>query len=295
MSGWLSDKGWGGDLASPGPIGNVTPSTGAFTTLSATTSVTSPIVKADGSGGGVLQSSNGTQCMQWGGGGGANVTIDGGLSAAASVTLQTGTANGVLYLNGSKAATTYNKFWFDGTNLVIGNTANGYNAQFMCFGGNGIFAYSTGTALTGQQGAHVLRADSATVPTLEIENEAATGYMIKFTTNGGSVCGSISFTPSATAYNTGSDYRLKNIESKLENSGNYIDALNPVRGTWKADDSVFIGLIAHEVQEISETLIATGVKDGDEMQAMNYASPEIIANIIAELQSIRKRLNKAGL
>ena len=128
MSGWLSDKGWGGDLASPGPIGNVTPSTGAFTTLSATTSVTSPIVKANGSGGGVLQSSNGTQCMQWGGGGGANVTIDGGLSAAASVTLQAGTANGVLYLNGSKAATSGSGLVFDGSNFGLGVTPSGWGS-----------------------------------------------------------------------------------------------------------------------------------------------------------------------
>ena len=89
MSGWLSDKGWGGDLASPGPIGNVTPSTGAFTTLSATTSVTSPIVKANGSGGGVLQSSNGTACLQWGAGGGSNVTFDGGVSALDNIIIST--------------------------------------------------------------------------------------------------------------------------------------------------------------------------------------------------------------
>ena len=89
MSGWLSDKGWGGDLASPGPIGNVTPSTGAFTTLSATTSVTSPIVKANGSGGGTLQSNNGTACVQWGAGGGSNVTFDGGASALDNIIIST--------------------------------------------------------------------------------------------------------------------------------------------------------------------------------------------------------------
>ena len=89
MSGWLSDKGWGGDLASPGPIGNVTPNTGAFTTLSATTSVTSPIVKANGSGGGTLQSNNGTACLQWGAGGGSNVTFDGGASALDNIIIST--------------------------------------------------------------------------------------------------------------------------------------------------------------------------------------------------------------
>jgi hypothetical protein len=93
-----------------------------------------------------------------------------------------------------------------------------------------------------------------------------------------------------TSYNTSSDYRLKNIDGPLSNSGAYIDALKPVQGSWKADGSRFIGLLAHEVQEVSETQIATGEKDGEEMQAMDYSSPELIANLIAEIQSMRLRL-----
>lgn len=102
--------------------------------------------------------------------------------------------------------------------------------------------------------------------------------------------GSISVTTTATAYNTSSDYRLKNVEGELTNSGSYIDSLRPVHGTWKADGSKFIGLIAHEVQEVSQTKIVTGEKDGVEMQAMDYSSAEIIANLIAEVQSLRKRV-----
>jgi hypothetical protein len=95
---------------------------------------------------------------------------------------------------------------------------------------------------------------------------------------------------SSTSYNTSSDYRLKNIDGPLQNSGAYIDALNPVQGNWKADGSRFIGLLAHEVQEVSETPIAAGEKDGKEMQAMDYSAPELIANLIAEIQSLRARV-----
>jgi hypothetical protein len=42
------------------------------------------------------------------------------LSASGNVTLSGGTANGVLYLNGSKVATSGSGFAFDGTNLAIG-------------------------------------------------------------------------------------------------------------------------------------------------------------------------------
>ncbi len=107
--------------------------------------------------------------------------------------------------------------------------------------------------------------------------------------------GSISVSTSATAYNTSSDYRLKNITGPITTSGAYIDSLNPVEGTWKADGSTFVGLIAHEVQEASRTTVATGVKDGEQMQGMDYSSAEIIANLIAEVKSLRQRLAAAGI
>lgn len=94
----------------------------------------------------------------------------------------------------------------------------------------------------------------------------------------------------AVSYNTSSDYRLKNITGPITTSGAYIDSLNPVEGTWKADGSTFVGLIAHEVQEASRTQVATGEKDGEQMQAMDYSNSELIANLIAEVKSLRARV-----
>ena len=108
--------------------------------------------------------------------------------------------------------------------------------------------------------------------------------------NGNGVVGSITTNASTTSFNTSSDYRLKDVDGPITNSGAYIDALKPVQGSWKADGSRFIGLIAHEVQEVSETPIAIGEKDGEEMQGMSYSAPELIANLIAEVQSLRARV-----
>jgi hypothetical protein len=115
------------------------------------------------------------------------------------------------------------------------------------------------------------------------------GTVITFRRDTTSV-GSISVTTTATAYNTSSDYRLKNVTGPIKNSGAYIDSLNPVEGTWKADGSPFVGLIAHEVQEVSRTQVVTGEKDGEEMQGMDYSNAEIIANLIAEVKSLRSRI-----
>ena len=113
--------------------------------------------------------------------------------------------------------------------------------------------------------------------------------------NGNGQVGSIATSGSATTYNTSSDYRLKNITGPITTSGAYIDSLNPVEGTWKANGSTFVGLIAHEVQEASRTTVATGVKDGEEMQGMDYSNAELIANLIAEVKSLRQRLAAAGI
>jgi len=117
-------------------------------------------------------------------------------------------------------------------------------------------------------------------------SSALAGY---FVTSSGAA-GSISLSGTTTAYNTSSDYRLKNITGPITNSGAYIDNLNPVEGTWKADGSTFVGLIAHEVQEASRTQVATGTKDGSEMQGMDYSNSELIANLIAEVKSLRLRV-----
>ena len=119
---------------------------------------------------------------------------------------------------------------------------------------------------------------------------SGTQYLIGFYNSSSAVVGSVSTNGTTTTYNTSSDYRLKNITGPITNSGAYIDSLKPVEGTWKVDGSAFVGLIAHEVQEVSRTQVATGEKDGKEMQAMDYSSSEIIANLIAEVKSLRARV-----
>ncbi|WP_066045901.1 MULTISPECIES: tail fiber domain-containing protein [Sphingomonadales] len=106
----------------------------------------------------------------------------------------------------------------------------------------------------------------------------------------GTEVGNIFVTTTATTYNTSSDYRLKENLEPLTGSGAFIDALNPVRGMWKNGGDTFIGLIAHEVQEVCETPVATGEKDGEDMQALAYGAPEITAHMIAELKSLRARV-----
>lgn len=64
------------DLSSPPAIGGTTPNSGAFTTVTASTSVTTPTVQATNSAGLALKNSAGTTQMSMGAGGGDNLAIN---------------------------------------------------------------------------------------------------------------------------------------------------------------------------------------------------------------------------
>ncbi|NDG20171.1 MAG: hypothetical protein EB117_18180 [Betaproteobacteria bacterium] len=147
---------------------------------------------------------------------------------------------------------------------------------------------------------------------LMIGGDAAsyTCYGLRFlTNNSGNVVGSVTFSTTATTYNTSSDYRLKNITGPVTGAEAkaFIMALEPEQGTWKADGSKFVGFVAHKFQAVSPTSV-TGTKDAvDEdgnpvMQAMQASSPEVMANLVAlvqtlvtENESLKARLDAANL
>jgi hypothetical protein len=106
--------------------------------------------------------------------------------------------------------------------------------------------------------------------------------------------GTISITSSATSYNTSSDYRRKSNVKDLTGSGAFIDALKPRTFDWDSGDKG-VGFIAHEFAEVSPSSV-TGEKDAvdadgnPKYQAMQASSAEVIANLVAELQSLRQRV-----
>ena len=103
------------------------------------------------------------------------------------------------------------------------------------------------------------------------------------------VVGTIAVSGVSTFYNTSSDYRLKDITGPVTGARDFILALKPKQGTWKADGSKFVGFLAHEFQEVSPSSVS-GEKDEVDAdgkpvyQAMQASSAEVIANIIALLQ-----------
>ena len=93
-------------------------------------------------------------------------------------------------------------------------------------------------------------------------NTANTGWTpLKFWVNGTSnTVGTISVSTTATAYNTSSDYRLKNTIAPMTGALDKVALLKPCTYKWKVDGSDSQGFIAHELAEVEPGCV-TGEKD----------------------------------
>ena len=100
--------------------------------------------------------------------------------------------------------------------------------------------------------------------------------------NGTNAVGSITTSSTATAYNTSSDYRLKENVVDLTGALDRVDQLEPKRFNFIADEDTTVdGFLAHEVQDIVPEAV-TGEKDATEEYEV---SPEVLddeGNVVEE-------------
>jgi hypothetical protein len=112
--------------------------------------------------------------------------------------------------------------------------------------------------------------------------------------------GSIASNGTITTYATTSDYRLKTVIGAVTGHGARIDALEPIEYTWNSNGSRTRGFLAHKFQEVYADSV-TGAKDAVDAngkpvyQQMQAGTAEVIADLVAEIQSLRKRLADAGI
>jgi hypothetical protein len=98
------------DLSSPPAIGGTTANTITGTTITASTKFVGTNFDASGSGGGALRTSSSASVLQWGAGGGVNLTLDGAFNMnPANATIQISpTGTGTLTVNPATAGTINN-------------------------------------------------------------------------------------------------------------------------------------------------------------------------------------------
>jgi len=107
------------------------------------------------------------------------------------------------------------------------------------------------------------------------------------TSGGTAQIGDITGTTSSVAYNSGSDYRLKENVITDWDATTLLKQLKPSKFNFKDNQSETVtGFIAHEVQEVLPYLVS-GQKDGENMQSMDYGKlTPLLTKAIQEQQTI---------
>ena len=178
----------------------------------------------------------------------------------------------------------------------IGNTyfsssgfTNRASAQATSGAGLKILAYST----------------AATVEAEFFALSTSTRYAVAFSNPNG-IVGTISTNASATAYNTSSDYRLKENVVPLTGAADRLNQLQVHRFNFIADPSKTVdGFLAHEAQAVVPESV-TGAKDevDDEgnpvYQGIDQSKivPLVVAALqeaLAKIETLEQRLNDAGI
>jgi hypothetical protein len=142
--------------------------------------------------------------------------------------------------------------------------------------------------------------------TLDYAGSSANGITINDTTStngsaflsfftGGTSRGSVSNNNNTgVLYNVTSDYRLKTVVAPVSDAGTRLDALQPIEYDWNTGGRTR-GFLAHQFAEVYPNSVS-GEKDATDAegkpvyQAMQASTPEVMADLIAEIQSLRKRV-----
>lgn len=174
-------------------------------------------------------------------------------------------------------------------NLLVGKTTTGVLNT-----GTQFYPAGTNSAITSSD-------TSTTGPLFYLVNAGATvqnGY--RFTsfrnTSGFTEIGTITNNNgTGVLYNITSDYRLKNVIAPVTNSGERLDLLEPIEYDWKSNGIRTKGFLAHKFAEVYPNSVS-GEKDAIDKegkpayQGMQPSSAEVMADLISEIQSLRKRL-----
>jgi len=165
----------------------------------------------------------------------------------------------------------------DGAGRIIFNTA-GTERMRITSGGDFYIGTGASVASSTQGGASfVVDTNDRRTLLLSTQTTSANSLVIFYNTNG--VVGTISTSGSSTAYNTTSDYRLKENVVPMEGALDRVDALKPSRFNFIADaDKTVDGFLAHEVADVVPEAIS-GEKDAVETQEYEV-SPAVYEDVV---------------
>ena len=236
-------------------------------------------------------------------------------------------------IEGVKENSTVNQYGGELRFLTRAHNVGNMNQAMMIDSAGKVFVSNMGRGVDGSTSNLAVYGNSSTatgnVPlSCYPANASSTRHMISFS-NANGVIGSISTNGSNTAYNTSSDYRLKENTVAISDGITRLKTLKPIRFNFIKDASTTIdGFLAHEVSDAVPSAV-TGEKDGmagetfyeegDELPSgkeygdvKTYSTTKIepqqldqtklvplltaaLQEAVTEIESLKARLDAAGL
>jgi hypothetical protein len=190
--------------------------------------------------------------------------------------------------------------WFQAGSSTAGSTVTFTQAMTLDASGNLL----VGTT-SSQNGVISVFCNDNTRNCITTKVNADGNNAIGFFNAGGTQVGSITTNSATVAYNTSSDYRLKNTIAPMTGALAKVAQLKPVTYKWNVDGSDGEGFIAHELSEVCPHAV-TGEKDAvDEEGNPKYQGIDtsfLVATLTAAIQeqqaiieSLKARLDAANL
>ena len=175
-----------------------------------------------------------------------------------------------------------------GSKIVFGTAAanNTTATTRMVIDGSGHIVIGTTTYSTGSKGKQ-FESNPNTVDLKSSSSGTGTEYHQEFA-NPNSTVGSITTNGSATAFNTSSDYRLKE-DLKDFDGLDKVSKISVYDYKWKVDDSRGYGVLAHELDEVLPQAVA-GEKDGKKMQSVDYS--KIVPLLVKSIQELKAEIEE---
>jgi hypothetical protein len=177
-----------------------------------------------------------------------------------------GNANSGMYIVGCQSTLKYN--WLIGSQFNLDNAfeitpstaVNGttFSTPAMAVDYSGNLLVGTTSGINSARVSFA--SNSAGFPVLSAQVGANGSAGLALYNSSGTNVGNVIVSASTTAYNTSSDYRLKNTIAPMTGALAKVALLKPCTYKWNADGSDGQGFIAHELQEVVEGCV-TGAKD----------------------------------
>jgi Chaperone of endosialidase len=190
----------------------------------------------------------------------------------------------------------------NGTLVFFSARSNGVNGveRMRITAGGDLCVGKTSTALA-TVGFGVASDGSTLITKTHADSGGAQLYLNRLNVNGPAVyfykdtsnVGNISVTGSATSYNSGSDYRLKDNIQPLTNALDKVAQLKPSTWAWKIDGTYGDGFVAHELAEVCPNAV-TGEKDAvnedGSIRPQGVDTSFLVATLTAAIQELNAKV-----